>query len=520
MKRLGWLATGIIIAVYLVAIIGLGGEMTTASENSSLNTSFLIKVVKFSLLQAFLSTLISIMLAIPVARALHRQQFPGKSLLLSLAGLSLVIPVIVAILGIVAVHGNAGWLSHLAAKFNLETHYLYGLAGILIAHVFFNLPLATRILLLSLNTIPNSSWRLARHLGMRSWDLFRFLEWPLFKVQLPQLAGLIFLLCFTSFAIVLVFGGGLKYSTLEVSIYQALQFDFNLAKAVKLALVQVSICAFVFVFITRKASQFSFQQLSIKSVVRDDGDSPLQRIFDVAILILFLLWVLLPILAILAGGLNFSAWSVLGTQGFWLALKGSLWVSLISGCLAAVIVLSLCYLYKSFRTSGLASNLLDLLVQLILIFPPFVLATGLFIVLRGNLTFSGPIIVILINILAILPFMMRVLLPSVLYTHRYDRLSTSLGLININRLSKVDWPLIKKSFALALGVGLALSVGDFSVIALFGSQDFQTLPLYLYRLMGAYRTEQAGIIAIIICMMALLMFFLSQRLVGSTHAKA
>ena len=115
--------------------------------------------------------------------------------------------------------------------------------------------------------------------------------------------------------------------------------------------------------------------------------------------------------------------------------------------------------------------------------------------------------------------MMRILLPAVLFTRRYDQLSTSLGIINLNRFTHIDWPVIKKSLALAVGVGMALSIGDFSVIALFGSQDFQTLPLYLYRLMGAYRIEQAGVIAVVICILSLLAFFLSQKIIGKSNVK-
>ena len=36
---------------------------------------------------------------------------------------------------------------------------IYGLSGILIAHVFFNLPLATRLFLQALDTIPDDQWR-------------------------------------------------------------------------------------------------------------------------------------------------------------------------------------------------------------------------------------------------------------------------------------------------------------------------------------------------------------------------
>ena len=520
MILIGALSICAIIGIYLIATVGLLTEIQLSTLLVDLNQAYLYKIIKFSFIQASLSTLISIGLAIPVARALHRQQFPGKSALLLLSGLSFVLPVIVVILGLAAVHGNSGWISHLVGTLNIKPNYLYGLTGILIAHVFFNLPLASRILLLCLNTIPSSSWRLVNHLGLNSWQIYRFLEWPLMKSQLPALAGLIFLLCFTSFAIVLVFGGGLKYSTLEVAIYQAIRFDFDIAKAVVLAGLQISICALVFFLIVKNSSEFSLQNLSAKPVVRIDGKNSVSILFDTLILAMFSLWIVLPLIAIVLGGLNLSAWSITLSPGFLLSVKGSLLVSMSSAAIAVIMVLSLCYFYKFISDSKPKAHSLDLLIQLILIFPPFVLATGLFIILKGNIKFSGPLIVILINVLAILPFMMRIMLPAIVFTKRYDPLCASLGIMSIERLKKIDWPIIKNSCALALGIGLALSLGDFSVIALFGSQDFQTLPLYLYRLMGAYRMEQAGVIAVIICLVSVTAFILSQLLIGTRDVKA
>ena len=78
------------------------------------------RVVWFTLLQATLSTLLSLALAIPVARALARRQFPGRGLLLRVFALSLVIPTVVAIFGIVAVHGRTGWLND-ALAFLVQT---------------------------------------------------------------------------------------------------------------------------------------------------------------------------------------------------------------------------------------------------------------------------------------------------------------------------------------------------------------------------------------------------------------
>ena len=517
MHKIGWLVLLIIGLIYLLATFGLASKFELSSALEVLSQPYIISVIKFTLLQASLSTALSILLAIPIARALHRQQFIGKNILLIVSGLCLVLPVIVAVLGIVSIHGGKGWISTLL---NIEANYLYSLVGILIAHVFFNLPLAVRVLLQSLYTVPQPSWRLASHLGLNSGQIFKIIEWPLFRSQLPATAGLIFLLCFTSFAVVLIFGGGLKYSSLEVAIYQAIRFDFDIPKAVILAIIQITVCIAIFFSLIRYSRRFALQNLSAKSVFRDDGTPIKCRLIDFFALVVFFLWIVLPILAIALNGLQISGWKVINNPSLYSAINGSILVSLCSGFIASFFVVSLCYLSKQLTYSSKYSNtksaMLEISVQLSLIFPAFVLATGLFIILKKHLAISGPIIVVLVNSLAILPFMVRVFLPAVLSTHKNDRLAASLGISGYNRIKLVDWPVIRKSYAWALGIGLALALGDFSVIALFGSQDFVTLPLYLYRLMGAYKMDQAAVVGLIICLLCLLVFYGCNRFIGKS----
>ncbi|MBX4421562.1 hypothetical protein K4H00_26500, partial [Mycobacterium tuberculosis] len=69
-------------------------------------------------------------------------------------------------------------------------------------------------------------------LGMGGWARFRLIEWPVIRRNLSGIAGLIFMLCITSFTIVLTLGGGPRATTLEVAIYQSLHFDFDIARAV------------------------------------------------------------------------------------------------------------------------------------------------------------------------------------------------------------------------------------------------------------------------------------------------
>lgn len=101
--------------------------------------AYLPRVVAFTLKQAFLSTALSLLIALPVALAFARRQFWGRDVLLRIFSLPLALPAIVAILGIVGIYGNNGILGGYFS--------IYGLSGIVFAHVFFNMPMAVRLIL-------------------------------------------------------------------------------------------------------------------------------------------------------------------------------------------------------------------------------------------------------------------------------------------------------------------------------------------------------------------------------------
>jgi thiamine transport system permease protein len=63
----------------------------------------------------------------------------------------------------------------------------------------------------------------------------------------------------------------------------------------------------------------------------------------------------------------------------------------------------------------------------------------------------------------------------------------------------------------AAGLTAALAMGDLGVIALFADPDRATLPLQVYRLMGAYRLEAAAGAALLLMLLSLSMFWLFDK---------
>jgi thiamine transport system permease protein len=152
-----------------------------------------------------------------------------------------------------------------------------------------------------------------------------------------------------------------------------------------------------------------------------------------------------------------------------------------------------------------------------LVFPPFVLAAGLFVLLRAHVDVFGVgiYIVILINAFIALPFVIRILSePMMRLAREQDRLCLSLGIAGWRRFHLIDWPNLRRAAGLALAIAATLSAGDLSVIALFGSQNFTTLPLLLYQRMSSYRMEEAAVVAVLLTALCFMLFLLLERLLG------
>ena len=522
----GFLALLVVSGVVAAAMLGLAGEAGSLSLPELLRDPYLRRVVRFTLWQATLSTLLSIGFAIPLARALARRgTFPGRAWLLQLSSLSLVIPTMVAVLGIVAVYGRSGWLNRLLEAGGFGPFSLYGIAGILVAHVFFNLPLAARIFLQGLQGLPPETWRLASHLGMRSGHIFRHIEWPLLKGLIPGAAGIIFMLCFTSFAIVLTLGGGPRASTLEVAIYQAIRFDFDLARAVSLSLFQITLCLGLAALVSRLGAPFVMHFTEGGVIDRPDRSQRGARAVDAAVIVAASLFLVAPLLAVAAAAFSPAAAGTLLSPPFRLALGTSVGIALSAGALTIGLALPVAALAAGLRLEGKASlaGLVESVCSLALVVPPITLGTGLFLVLRNQVDIfsTGVYLVIAVNALMALPFAVRILAPPLAQVARQsDRLCDSLGVRGWHRWRHIYLPHLRRPLGFALALAATLSAGDMGVIALFGTQDLATLPLLIYRLMGAYRLDQAAVASLALVVLCAVLFRGLERIVGGARADA
>jgi thiamine transport system permease protein len=515
----GAISFGLLVAIAGLPVAALLVAFDFADGIAVLEQAYTWRVVRFSVWQAFLSTLLSLLLAVPMAVSLSRRgNFPGRPVLLRLFSVPLVMPTLVAITGIVVVYGHSGWLRDVSQLLGWRGDYrFYGLIGILAAHIFFNFPLATRVLLQSIDAVPSENWRIAEQFGLRGREQFVWLEWPAILRVLPAVIVLIFSLCFTSFAVVLTLGGGPGASTIEVAIYQALRLDFDIAAAVVLALLQLVICVGLLLCsgaLGRPAV------LGGSNAVSAPRRAPGGRLPLNAIIALGFLFVAAPLLAVIVRGVNTELVSVIAQPSLWRATGQTVLVGVASGSLAVLLASGLLVTSRHLRVrlgherSGrwLANSGLVILVM-----PSIVVSAGLFLLLRHVIdVFSQAIwLVVLVNALLGLPFACAVLSDAMITAaERCDRLCAALGVLGANRLRLIEWPLIRKPLGLAMGLCSALAAGDLTAVALFGSQRFQTLPWLLYQRIGSYRIAEASATALLLLLLCLSLFWFFDRALG------
>jgi thiamine transport system permease protein len=511
-----WVAAGVVLAAVgvpiLVVLWHAGGAVAPDAAD--------LAAVRFTLLQAGLSALISVTLAVPVARALARRLFPGRGLLVALFGAPFILPTVVAAGAVVAVFGRTGAVNSALRAAGLPEFPVYGPQGVVLAHVFLNLPLAVRMILQGWADIPPERFRLAESLSFTPRGVFRHLEAPMLRAVVPGAFLAIFLVCLTSFAIALILGGGPRATTVELAIYQAFRFDFDLGRAAMLAAVQMGLSGVVALVALRVAIPAGMGAGSGRVVAVRAPGGPGRAVLDAAVIAAAAGFLLLPLGTVLAAGVPHLAGL---PPSVWAAAGRSLVVALAATGVA--LALSLPMVLGAARMAARQSSVgqssvgqssvgqssvgqargIEAAGMLAMVASPLVTGTGIFLLLRAV---ADPValalpVTALANAIFAVPFALRILSPPAREAEAgFGRLADSLGMGAWARARHAVLPRMARPLGFAAGLVAALSAGDLGVAALFADPDRATLPVAVGRLMGAYRTDQAAGASLVLVGMA------------------
>lgn len=465
-------------------------------------------VLKSGSWQAFLSSLFALILGALAALALQHLMQASRLVrrfclpfLLHASLLAMVLPTTVAAVALLSIFGRQGALLSWGKLLGLSDISLsYGLWLVVLAHVFFNAPLVMRVCFSALSAIPAHHHLLASEMGLSWIKRVRFIYWPVLAPLLPGLAGLVFLLCFTSFALVLMLGGGPGVTTLELAIFTALRFEFDLVYAAQLALVQWVFCLIIVGVLARHAPPI-FTPLGYGNQLTTLHHHLAEFIFSSAVITLYSGLILLPLIGLLArfdlAGMALFSWPI-----FWQAAGFSLTIALLAGLLSVMMafLLSAAVFSASQIQAHFAKRFIQLAAHIYLCLPALLLGSAAYLWLFAlvDIQDAAFYVVVLANALFGLPFALRLIggrLNQLLTLQM--RNADMMGLSLWQRLRYLILPAMWAELGASFILVGALSFGDFGLIALFGSSEMQTLPYLLNSLLNRYGGPEADMLALV-----------------------
>ncbi|MGD9316974.1 MAG: iron ABC transporter permease, partial [Anaerolineae bacterium] len=499
----------------LVRILSLslapGGELDPSPFHMLLTDPYYARLLAFTTAQALLSTLLTLLVGMPAAYVFARYDFLGKSILRALTTIPFVLPTMVVAASFTALLGPQGHLNHwLMNILGLDTPPIrlqHTLALVLMAHVFYNTAVIVRIVGGFWANLNPRIEEAARVLGAGRWRTFREITLPILLPSIGAASLLVFLFCFTSFGVVLVLGGP-RLATLEVEIYYQAVPYFNLALAAALSIVQMLFTFAVMAIYTRIQAKAAVPlDLRPTEATQRRPASLGARLVVWGTMGGLMVMLLTPLLALvlrsfsLEGSYTLRYYEALFTnpsQSFFyvppaVAIRNSL---LVAGTVVLLsLVLGLITAYLLTEPSGPFKSFLDPLFMLPLGASAVTLGFGYIIALNRpplNLR-ASPLLLPLAHTLVAFPFVVRSLLPAMRGMNPHWREAAGvLGASPVRIVREIDLPIVARALLVGAVFAFTVSLGEFGATLLIARPTFPTMPVVIYRLLGAQGALNQG----------------------------
>ena len=512
-RFLYWFAPSLFLLLFFfyplirVLLLSFGSDDATLSALTSL--SQFINLLIFTFYQAGLSTLLTLLVGIPIAYLFSHYAFRGKPLLRALTAVPFMLPTVVVAAGFTALLGPRGWVNlALMGAFDLTTPpitFVGTLTAILIAHVFYNSTIVIRLVGNSWSQLDPRLGHAARVLGAGSTTVLREISLPLLRPSLMAATLLVFLFDFTSFGVVLLLGGA-QFRTLEVEIFiQAVRF-LNLPAAALLSMIQLLFTLFFSIIYSRVVTK-SIVPLNPRAAALNlrPAKTLREKIFVISATTFILILFALPMAALPARSVvrlepdrgergEFQPTLTLNNyRELAVNRRGSLFYvppleavrnSLIYATLTVALALLLGFPAASALTRPTRlENIIDPFLMLPL--GASAVTLGLGYVLAFNRWLYSPLLVPLAHTTLALPFVIRSLQPALAsIPNRLREAAAVLGATPQQVWRSVDLPIIARALTAAGVFAFTVSLGEFGATAMLVRPEYPTMTTAIARFMS------------------------------------
>ncbi|MBE7468210.1 MAG: iron ABC transporter permease [Anaerolineae bacterium] len=501
------------------------GQWGWTALQTLVSTGYYAKTLWFTLWQAFLSTLLTLGLALPAAHIFARYHFPGKSLLQALTTIPFVLPTIVVANAFTALLGPRGVINEaLLALFRFTIYDLrftiydlpldspplqlqHSLGMILLAHVFYNYTIVLRLVSSFWANLDPRLMEAGQMLGISPRQALRQITLPLLLPAVLAAALLVFIFCFTSFGVILILGGP-RFATLEVEIYRQAVNLFNLPVAAALSLLQiVFIFALMLIYTRLQARTTHPLNLQSQRATQRAPQSWRERLWVGGNIGLMVLLLGTPLAALVwrsltvAGQLSLNYYHMLisgapQNQSLFFVPPGEAIANSLTFALATVILAILLGLLAAvaltrnpkFKTPSSfilhPSSFLDAFFMLPLATSAVTLGFGYIITFDTpplNLR-TSPLLIVIAHTLVALPFVIRSLLPALRSIQPALREAAAvLGASPLRVWREIDLPIASRALLVGAVFAFTISMGEFGATVFIARPNTPTMPIAIFR---------------------------------------
>lgn len=471
--------------------------LVTVFKNVVLN-DYHQQIIKYTFYQSFLSSTFTLLIAFPIAYFFAFYDFRFKKLFEAIAVAPFVLPTVIAGAAFDATFGERGLLY----SFGVNLDIRYSTTIIVLCHVFYNLGISIKILKNFIELLPNDIYECGKVLGAGKVALFFKVTLPLLAPRIASTFLLVFLLCFSSYGVIMILGGSFL-STIEVEIYRSAIHMLNFKTATVLSMMQIGFSFGILLmhnaFYSRSV-EFGYDGSPHRLTKKIVKCLSIEQIVELIIKMIILLIVVLPLLAV------FYKAFVSSTSGFTVAyfnelffsnsmqtksyfyvpshkaIINSIYISLCSAFFTFVVGTYFCYVFLHYFKNK--KNILESLFLLPLSTSAVTIGLGMLLALNSFPEFirTSFLLIPAAHSLIALPFFIRNFLPSLQSIDSSIRESAQvLGMPKWKTFFEIDLKILQTPLAISIFLSMIISLGEFGATQFIMRPQAPTMTVAIYR---------------------------------------
>jgi iron(III) transport system permease protein len=502
------------------------GTLTLANYARIFASRYYGNSVLNSLLAAMFATAGATLIGTPLAFCLARIDVPGKTTLLTLATLPLVLPSFVAAYALVLLFGHAGIVTTLLRSIGIPVGPIYGLTGITVVFLLTLYPYVLMPAVAGFRTIDASIEEAARNLGGSRLHAFRTVLLPVAMPAVLAGALLVFIEALENFGVPAVLAEDRPFLAVDIFKLFAGEADNNPAAAGALSVLLIASTAIALIVQRRYLGKRRFAtqaRTAPPPLPLSRGWRLLATSYSWGVVILSLL----PFMAVLCiSFLRFRGpvltWQI-GWSNYSMLLEGSfrpLYNTLLLATITAIVatVLGAPIGYVVTRNRGPLTTLLDVIGMVPFAVSGTVLAIGLIIAFNSGwlILTGGWLILVIAYTVRKLPFCIR---SSSAIVHQIEpsleEASINLGVSPLRTFVTLTVPLMASGLVGGMILVWITAASELSSTIVLYSSRWSTMTVRMYHFLeggeGAGSASAAAAILILFTAAPLLLMQRSRR---------